>query len=69
MACKHRHRVTQLFVSFLRRETILALKILIKLLDISGDSTAQRLLRLLSPSRERLLPVLISGMCVQLRHL
>jgi hypothetical protein len=69
LACKHRHRVTQLFVSFLRRETILALKVLIKLLDSSGDSTAQRLSRLYSPSRQRLLPVLISGMCVQLRHL
>jgi hypothetical protein len=39
LACKHRHRVTQLLVSFLRRETILALKVLMELLDISGDST------------------------------
>jgi hypothetical protein len=38
MACKHRHRATQLFVSFLRGETLLALKILMELLDISGDS-------------------------------
>jgi hypothetical protein len=52
-----------------QRETILALKVLIKLLDISGDSTAQRLLRLYSPFRQRLFPVLIFGMCVQLRHL
>jgi hypothetical protein len=39
LACKHRHRVTQLLVSFLRRETILAFKVLMELLDISGDST------------------------------
>jgi hypothetical protein len=39
MACKHRHRATQLLVSFLRRETLLALKIVMELLDISGDST------------------------------
>jgi hypothetical protein len=38
MACKHRHRAAQLFVSFLRGETLLALKILMELLDISGDS-------------------------------
>jgi hypothetical protein len=39
LARKHRHRVTQLLVSFLRRETILAFKVLMELLDISGDST------------------------------
>jgi hypothetical protein len=39
MACKHRHRATQLLVSFLRRETLLALKIVMELLDISGDGT------------------------------
>jgi hypothetical protein len=54
LACKHRHRVTQLLVSFLRHETILAFKVLMELLDISGDSTAQRYLRLYSPSRSGL---------------
>jgi hypothetical protein len=39
MACKHRRRAAQLFVSFLRGETLLALKILMELLDISSDST------------------------------
>jgi hypothetical protein len=39
MVSKHRHRATQLFVSFLRGETLLALKVLMELLDISGDST------------------------------
>jgi hypothetical protein len=38
MLCKHRHRAAQLFVSFLRAETLLAFKVLMELLDISGDS-------------------------------
>jgi ABC-type amino acid transport system permease subunit len=51
MACKHRHRVTQLFVSFIRGETLLTLKILMELVDISGDSNPlPRFLRLHSPS-------------------
>jgi hypothetical protein len=51
MASMHRHRVTQLFVSFLRGETLLTLKILMELIDISGDSNPlPRFLRLHSPS-------------------
>jgi sulfite exporter TauE/SafE len=51
MASMHKHRVTQLFVSFIRGETLLALKILMELIDISGDSNPlPRFLRLHSPS-------------------
>ncbi len=36
---KHKHRARELVLSFLRQEMLLAFKILIKLLDIAGDST------------------------------
>jgi hypothetical protein len=36
---KHKHRARELVFSFLRHETLLASKIMMELLDISGDST------------------------------
>jgi hypothetical protein len=40
---KHPHRARELVLSFLRRETLLAFKIMMELLDISGDSTCPTL--------------------------
>ena len=40
---KYPHRARKLVLSFLRRETLLAFKIMMELLDISGDSTCPTL--------------------------
>jgi hypothetical protein len=40
---KHKHRARELVFSFLRHETLLASKIMMELLDISGDSTCPTL--------------------------
>jgi hypothetical protein len=40
---KHPHRARELVLSFLRREALLAFKIMMELLDISGDSTCPTL--------------------------
>jgi hypothetical protein len=40
---KYPHRARELVLSFLRRETLLAFKIMMELLDISGDSTCPTL--------------------------
>ncbi len=40
---EHPHRARELVLSFLRREMLLAYKIMMELLDISGDSTCPTL--------------------------